>query len=156
MKPYQIEGLNWLIDHHKNGTNGILADEIGLGKTLQVISILGYLMNLHEINGLFLVVAPLVTLNNWDTELKRFRPSFCVIVFHGGLPSSLLIPNQVQVAAISMLLVTNLYKTLLYNVELSIAYSSFSPVVVAIIKRPKPSSLVSCSKINIKCYLILI
>jgi SWI/SNF-related matrix-associated actin-dependent regulator of chromatin subfamily A member 5 len=31
MRPYQIEGLNWMIRLHENGINGILADEMGLG-----------------------------------------------------------------------------------------------------------------------------
>jgi hypothetical protein len=29
MRPYQIEGLNWMIRLHDNGINGILADEMG-------------------------------------------------------------------------------------------------------------------------------
>ena len=29
MRPYQLEGLNWLIRNHENGINGILADEMG-------------------------------------------------------------------------------------------------------------------------------
>ena len=28
MRPYQIEGLNWLVKLHDNGINGILADEM--------------------------------------------------------------------------------------------------------------------------------
>jgi SWI/SNF-related matrix-associated actin-dependent regulator of chromatin subfamily A member 5 len=30
-RPYQLEGLNWLIRLTENGINGILADEMGLG-----------------------------------------------------------------------------------------------------------------------------
>ena len=32
----QLIGLNWLVMMHKQSLNGILADEIGLGKTIQV------------------------------------------------------------------------------------------------------------------------
>ena len=28
MRPYQVEGLNWLVKLHDNGINGILADEM--------------------------------------------------------------------------------------------------------------------------------
>lgn len=30
MRPYQLEGLNWMIKLHDNGINGILADEVGI------------------------------------------------------------------------------------------------------------------------------
>ena len=30
MRPYQLEGLNWMIRLQENGVNGILADEMGL------------------------------------------------------------------------------------------------------------------------------
>lgn len=32
MRDYQIKGLNWLITLRENGINGILGDEMGLGK----------------------------------------------------------------------------------------------------------------------------
>ncbi len=31
MRPYQVEGLNCLVQWHESGMNGILADEMGLG-----------------------------------------------------------------------------------------------------------------------------
>jgi SNF2 family DNA or RNA helicase len=43
MRQYQLEGLNWMIRLQENGVNGILANEMGLGKTLQSISILVYM-----------------------------------------------------------------------------------------------------------------
>lgn len=36
LRPYQLEGINWILDLYSNGLNGILADEMGLGKTAQV------------------------------------------------------------------------------------------------------------------------
>jgi len=33
MRDYQVRGLNWLISLHKNGINGILADEMGKSLT---------------------------------------------------------------------------------------------------------------------------
>lgn len=32
LKPYQLEGLQWMVSLDKNGISGILADEMGLGK----------------------------------------------------------------------------------------------------------------------------
>lgn len=28
MRPYQLQGLNWMVSLHHNGLNGILADEM--------------------------------------------------------------------------------------------------------------------------------
>ena len=32
LKDYQMHGLSWLINMHENGVNGILGDEMGLGR----------------------------------------------------------------------------------------------------------------------------
>lgn len=62
--------------------NGILADQMGLGKTVQTI---GFLSHLREngINGPFLIVVPLSTLSNWKSEVSRWCPSMSAIVYHG-------------------------------------------------------------------------
>ena len=40
LRPYQLEGLNWLLFCWYTRQNCILADEMGLGKTIQAISLL--------------------------------------------------------------------------------------------------------------------
>ncbi|XP_058115764.1 probable global transcription activator SNF2L1 [Anopheles coustani] len=82
MRGYQVEGLNWMISLYQNGLNGILADEMGLGKTIQSISMIGYLMNVRELKGPFLVVVPLTTIDNWIKEFARFLPSANVLRAH--------------------------------------------------------------------------
>uniref|UniRef100_A0A182SP34 Helicase ATP-binding domain-containing protein n=1 Tax=Anopheles maculatus TaxID=74869 RepID=A0A182SP34_9DIPT len=83
MRDYQVRGLNWLISMHNNNLNGILADEMGLGKTIQSISMIGYLLNVCNLKGPFLVVVPLTTLHNWMNEFSRFLPSAKVFRAHG-------------------------------------------------------------------------
>lgn len=34
LRPYQLRGIQWLILLYQNGVNGILADQMGLGKTV--------------------------------------------------------------------------------------------------------------------------
>ena len=34
LRDYQLKGVNWLISLYQNGLNGILADQMGLGKTV--------------------------------------------------------------------------------------------------------------------------
>ncbi|CAH3125821.1 unnamed protein product [Pocillopora meandrina] len=55
---FYIKNLNWLISLFENGINGILADEIGLGKTLQTISLLGYMKHFREMASPLLVILP--------------------------------------------------------------------------------------------------
>ena len=40
LRPYQIEGVKWLLEHYNNGLGACLADDMGLGKTLQTLSTL--------------------------------------------------------------------------------------------------------------------
>ena len=60
---FQKEGLDFLL---KSSGNALLADEMGLGKTVQTLS---YVATEKQTFPL-LVVAPLVTLNNWEREIE--------------------------------------------------------------------------------------
>ncbi|VVB18281.1 unnamed protein product [Arabis nemorensis] len=82
LKSYQLYGVKWLISVWQNGVNGILADQMGLGKTIQTI---GFLSHLKEkgVHGPYLVIAPLSTLSNWMNEIARFTPSVNSIIYHG-------------------------------------------------------------------------
>ena len=33
LRPYQLKGIQWMVSLYQNGLNGILADQMGLGKT---------------------------------------------------------------------------------------------------------------------------
>ncbi|WP_374722764.1 SNF2 helicase-associated domain-containing protein, partial [Peribacillus tepidiphilus] len=45
LRPYQVQGLSWLLYLRKHGFGACLADDMGLGKTVQVIS---YLLSVKE------------------------------------------------------------------------------------------------------------
>jgi len=36
LRPYQLKGIKWIISLYQNGLNGILADQMGLGKTVSI------------------------------------------------------------------------------------------------------------------------
>ncbi len=36
LRQYQLKGVKWLISLYQNGLNGILADQMGLGKTVRL------------------------------------------------------------------------------------------------------------------------
>ncbi|KAL4598948.1 hypothetical protein ACB092_11G092800 [Castanea dentata] len=82
LKSYQLKGVKWLISLWQNGLNGILADQMGLGKTIQTIGFLAHLKG-NGLDGPYLVVAPLSTLSNWVNEISRFTPSMNAIIYHG-------------------------------------------------------------------------
>lgn len=84
LMPYQITGLQWLVSLYNNKLHGILADEMGLGKTVQTIALFSYLAEYKGNKGPHLVVVPLSTLPNWESEFERWLPSFKVIAFRGS------------------------------------------------------------------------
>lgn len=62
---FQKEGLDFLL---KSSGNALLADEMGLGKTVQTLSYVATEKHTFPV----LVVSPLVTLNNWESEIAKF------------------------------------------------------------------------------------
>ena len=62
---FQKEGLDFLL---KSSGNALLADEMGLGKTVQTLSYVSTEKQTFPV----LVVAPLVTLKNWEREIEKF------------------------------------------------------------------------------------
>ncbi|KAM4623653.1 chromodomain-helicase-DNA-binding protein 7, partial [Polymixia lowei] len=85
LREYQLEGLNWLTFNWYNRRNCILADEMGLGKTIQSITFL-YEIFLKDIEGPFLVIAPLSTIPNWEREFRTWT-ELNAVVYHGSQAS---------------------------------------------------------------------
>jgi ATP-dependent helicase STH1/SNF2 len=83
LKEYQVKGLQWMISLFNNNLNGILADEMGLGKTIQTISLVTYLIEKKREMGPFLIIVPLSTLTNWNSEFEKWAPSVKRIVYKG-------------------------------------------------------------------------
>ncbi|KRW99907.1 P-loop containing nucleoside triphosphate hydrolase [Pseudocohnilembus persalinus] len=75
LKSYQLLGLNWMISLYESGLNGILADQMGLGKTIQTISLVAFLREFKKIKGPFLIFGPKSTLGNWQKEFAKWLPA---------------------------------------------------------------------------------
>ena len=73
LRPYQLNGYSWLRTLHDMGYAGCLADDMGLGKTLQTLSLLQSLKEAENLKT-SLLVAPVVTLANWEREMDKFTP----------------------------------------------------------------------------------
>ncbi len=58
--------------------------QMGLGKTVQAISLLLALHHEHHLGLPHLVVVPLSTLRNWERELAMWAPGFNVVTLIGN------------------------------------------------------------------------
>ena len=88
---FQREGLDFLM---KSSGNALLADEMGLGKTVQTLAYLSKEKNAFPA----LVIAPLVTLTNWQREIEKFlkKKSRNGKIMENKHPSSVMIRNGKQ------------------------------------------------------------
>ena len=83
---------------------------MGLGKTIQTIALLTYLMEFKNNNGPFLIVVPLSTLSNWVNELNRWAPSMLKVVYKGPPEERRrLYKDEVETSAFNTLLTTYEY-----------------------------------------------
>lgn len=69
--------------------------QMGLGKTLQSISILVYMLEYQNCTGPHLIVVPKSTLSNWMTEIGRWAPTIKAVKFHGDKENRENIANNV-------------------------------------------------------------
>jgi len=88
---FQREGLDFLM---KSSGNALLADEMGLGKTVQTLAYISKEKNAFPA----LVIAPLVTLTNWQREIEKFlkKKSRNGKIMENDHPSSVMIRNGKQ------------------------------------------------------------
>ncbi|CAL8247504.1 unnamed protein product [Merluccius merluccius] len=83
LREYQQIGVDWLVNLHKKHLNGILADETGLGKTVQTVAYMAQLAGQEGIWGPHLVVVRTCKLLNWEIELKRWCPGLKTLLYLG-------------------------------------------------------------------------
>ncbi|XP_013389093.1 chromodomain-helicase-DNA-binding protein 1-like [Lingula anatina] len=83
LRPYQLSGVNWLIERYARSHGCILGDEMGLGKTCQTISFLVYLYGSQKNHGPHLILCPLSVIGNWKDELNRFAPKLKLLSYLG-------------------------------------------------------------------------
>jgi len=109
LRPYQIEGTKWLLEHYNNNLGACLADDMGLGKTLQTLATLVAVQEQLELQqketvqvDLFgteipvpkeplkaLIVLPSSLVFNWYNEAKKFTPHFSRLQYVGNDRKSL-------------------------------------------------------------------
>lgn len=102
LRPYQIDGVKWLLGHFNSNLGACLADDMGLGKTLQTLAVLvavqeqlGFTTKKTNFD-LFqnettiereplkaLIVLPSSLVFNWYNEAQKFAPHFSKMQYVG-------------------------------------------------------------------------
>lgn len=103
LRPYQIDGVKWLLGHFNSNLGACLADDMGLGKTLQTLAVLvavqeqlGFTTKTTNFD-LFqnettiereplktLIVLPSSLVFNWYNEALKFTPHFSKMQYIGN------------------------------------------------------------------------
>ena len=84
LRPYQQNGVSWLLLLSGLGLGACLADDMGLGKTIQILSLLQQIKNnkLSKKSIPSLLIVPASLLGNWQRESQRFTPSLKFLILH--------------------------------------------------------------------------
>ncbi|UZE25549.1 DEAD/DEAH box helicase [Pseudomonas sp. B21-056] len=84
LRPYQLEGLNWMQTLRELEVGGILGDDMGLGKTLQTLTHLLCEKQAGRLETPALAVMPTSLIPNWLDEAAHFTPQLKVLALYGA------------------------------------------------------------------------
>ncbi len=77
LRDYQQEGFDWLSRLAHWGVGACLADQMGLGKTVQALAVI----LTHAPQGATLIIAPTSVCMNWISEAQKFAPTLNPLQF---------------------------------------------------------------------------
>lgn len=83
-RDYQKIGLDWLVKFYRKNFNGILVDEVGLGKIVQIIVFFVYLVCNEGNWGFYFVVVRSCNIFKWEFELKCWCFGFKIFLYIGS------------------------------------------------------------------------
>src|SRR5262249_29190818 len=83
LRPYQRAGVGWLEFLQRFRFGGCLADDIGLGKTIQFLALQPDRLRPRLLQHPSLVVVPKSLIFNWHQECTRFTPELKVVEYTG-------------------------------------------------------------------------
>ncbi|HBE40738.1 MAG TPA: hypothetical protein DDW27_05960 [Bacteroidales bacterium] len=169
MRPYQVDGLNWMYWLQTSGLGGCLADDMGLGKTVQTIALLQY--NIESIKPrsgpgvitsltLFdppaqrltsLIIVPASLIYNWQNEIKRFAPGMNIFCYTGI--------NRKKASGLfhTFDIILSSYHTVRQDIELIIPFR-FHYIILdesQVVKNPASRLFSSVSRLNSDHRLVL-
>lgn len=83
LRPYQQNGVDWLLFLRSVAFGACLADDMGLGKTIQMIAYFSYVKKHEKPEQPALIIAPTSVLGNWQKEFEKFAPHLRVKLHYG-------------------------------------------------------------------------
>lgn len=84
LRHYQLRGMSWLVQLTQVGLGACLADDMGLGKSVQWLAyVLHRRQHQPDDQRPVLLVCPTSVLGNWERELTRFAPDLPVLRHYG-------------------------------------------------------------------------
>ncbi|KAI5301945.1 DNA repair protein rad16 [Ascosphaera pollenicola] len=104
LKPFQLEGLDWMIKQEASQwKGGLLGDEMGMGKTIQAVSLL---MSDFPAKLPSLVVVPPVALMQWQSEIKAYTSDkLKVLIYHNSTTKTKLFTTE-ELASYDVIIVS--------------------------------------------------
>ncbi len=90
LRPYQRRGVGWLAYLRRLGLGACLADDMGLGKSVQAIALLLHVRDEAAVGEQAklakpaLLICPTSVVTNWRREVERFAPGLRAMVHHGN------------------------------------------------------------------------
>lgn len=83
LRDYQVFGFQWLKTMSAYGFGGILADDMGLGKSVQMISVLEDEAIQHP-GSISMIITPASLIFNWQDEITKFAHQLNCLCIHGS------------------------------------------------------------------------
>ncbi|KAK2195652.1 bifunctional Helicase superfamily 1-2 [Babesia duncani] len=90
--PHQQNGVVWLSNLHYRKNGGILADDLGLGKTITVLGFFNALIfslehMLLDMSGYLkvLLICPITLMNQWKNEVIKWVPKLKPYLYHSSM-----------------------------------------------------------------------
>jgi non-specific serine/threonine protein kinase len=84
LSPFQKKGLSWLNHLTDMGLGGCLADDMGVGKTMQILALLLRKKQDHEDYPPSLLIVPASIIAHWKEEAEKYAPSLRLKIFHSS------------------------------------------------------------------------
>lgn len=81
----------------------------GLGKTIQTISLITFLIETKKQRGPYLVIVPLSTMTNWSGEFAKWAPGVKIISYKGNPAQRRLLQGNLHINNFQVLLTTYEY-----------------------------------------------
>ncbi|GAB5359498.1 hypothetical protein AAMO2058_000549000 [Amorphochlora amoebiformis] len=81
--PYQRDGIKWLWGLRPTGMGGILGDDMGMGKTVQICAFMSAVFKDQRTSSV-LIVSPVSVINTWSKELTKWCKNIKSDIFSGS------------------------------------------------------------------------